>query len=243
MLAKSSGHLPSQRGACQVKRGEGKVKCLHQWAQAKKYELKWELWPRKCESSVTTVNQSMITVNRLWLERGVKGHNRAVTMPGRVLKSVKFIWLGIRPTGFWGGLCTQIFSEFYLFYLILYLTFSKSTSSSHSNTSTGWMWCNWLLWPNSAHVCSLSHPQLWLKCCELSISTIAVMEVRTCWTILLTVVVLHFSFLVCLYCFKSIVSLVLLSCPLLSSGLLFCTLLLFTPFLLSWFLLLFIPIR
>jgi hypothetical protein len=43
--------------------------------------------------------------------------------------------VGRGPTGFWGGLYTQIFSDFYLFYLILYLTFLKSTSLSHSNTT------------------------------------------------------------------------------------------------------------
>jgi hypothetical protein len=48
-----------------------------------------------------------------------------------------------------------------------------------------------------------------------------VMEVGTCWTLPLTVTVLHLSFLDDAYCFPSIVSLVLLSCPLSSSGLLF----------------------
>jgi hypothetical protein len=39
-LAKSSGRLPSRRGACQVERGEGEVECLHQRARAKKCESK-----------------------------------------------------------------------------------------------------------------------------------------------------------------------------------------------------------
>jgi hypothetical protein len=36
------------------------------------------------------------------------------------------------PIGFWGDLYAQIFAEFYLFYLILYLTFSKMISLSNT---------------------------------------------------------------------------------------------------------------
>jgi hypothetical protein len=50
-----------------------------------------------------------------------------------------------------------------------------------------------------------------------------VTEVGTHWTLPLTVTVLHLSFLGDAYCFPSIVSFVLLSCPLPSSGLLFFT--------------------
>jgi hypothetical protein len=48
-----------------------------------------------------------------------------------------------------------------------------------------------------------------------------VMEVGTCWTLPLTVTILHLSFLDDAYCFLFIVSLALLSHPLSSSGLLF----------------------
>jgi hypothetical protein len=48
-----------------------------------------------------------------------------------------------------------------------------------------------------------------------------VTEVGTRWTLPLTVTVLHLPFLGDAYCFLSIVSLTLLSCPLSSSGLLF----------------------